>query len=108
MFYTANPEIDAANYHDSIEQQCEAHEHAEAREAKRLSDAFVGAAEWGASEPIEKRTMSEALYEVSSSQPELIDAFFWRAAMQTSDPVMRAMLREVADAWAEIKRLEAA
>lgn len=103
MYYTANPEHDALNYYDALEDAGEAQDDADQREAKRLSDAFVSAAEWGACEPLEKSDMSEALYEISSSQPELIDAFFWRAAMQTSDPVMRAMVREVADAWAGLQ-----
>ena len=106
LFYTADPARDALAYEDSMERQCEIHEAEQAREQTRLSDAFVSAAERGASEPLEKSDMSEALYEVQCSQPELVEAFFWRAATQTSDPVLRAMVREVADAWAEIQSRE--
>ena len=104
MFYTADPVRDALDYEDAQERAAERDE----AEHKRLSDAFVSAAEWGAEEPLEKSDMSEALYEVQCSQPELVEAFFWRAATQTQDPVLRAMVRGVADAWAEIQSREPA
>ena len=96
MTYTANPCADEA---------------AEVAEAKRLSDAFVSAAEWGPDEPLERFDMREALYELTSCHEngcDLIEAFFYYAATKTGDPVLRAMVREAADAWAEFKQAEAA
>lgn len=108
MFYTANPCADAERHFDAIFDAGEAHDAAQAARATALADDFVSAAEWGADEPLAKSDVAEALYEVSSSRPELIDAFFYRAATQASDPVLRAMVQQVADAWAEIKIKEAA
>ena len=109
MFYTAHPEHperDALAYEDSMERQCEINEAEQAREHTRLSDAFVSAAEWGEEEPLEKESVGLALYAVAMDKPELLDAFFYYAARQTQDPVLRAMVREVADAWAEIQSRE--
>ena len=106
MFYTADPVRDALAYEDSMERQCEINEAELAREHTRLSDAFVSAAELGEEEPLEKQSVGLALYAVAMDKPELLDAFFYYAARQTQDPVLRAMVREVADAWAEIQSRE--
>ena len=106
LFYTAHPERDALAYEDTMERQCEIHDAEQAREQARLSDAFVSAAKWGEEEPLEKESVGLALYAVTMDKPELLDAFFYRAATQTQDPVLRAMVREVADAWAKIQSRE--
>lgn len=105
MFYTADPARDALEYEDAQE---EAQERDEAART-RLSNDFVSAAEWGADEPIEGITVAEALYELQQSHADgcsLVEAFFYRAATQTKDPVLRDMVREVGDAWADIKQQE--
>lgn len=106
LFYTAHPERDALAYEDSMERQCEIHEAEQAREQTRLSDAFVSAAAWGAEEPLEKQSVGLALYAVAMDKPELLEAFFYWAARQADNPVLRAMVREVGDAWAEIQMRE--
>lgn len=108
LFYTADPARDALDHDDSIERQCEINEIEKIAEQSRLAYCFVSAAELGSNEPLEGITVGEAIYEVSQNQPGLIDAFFYRAATQTKDPVLRAMVREVGDAWAEIKQREQA
>ena len=103
LFYTADPARDALDHDDSIERQCEINEIEKVAEQSRLAYCFVSAAEWGADEPLEGATVGEAIYEVSQNQPGLIDAFFYRAATQTKDPVLRAMVRKVGDAWADVR-----
>lgn len=103
LFYTADPARDALDHDDSIERQCEINEIEKIAEQSRLAYCFVSAAELGSNEPLEGITVGEAIYEVSQNQPGLIDAFFYRAATQTKDPVLRAMVREVADAFADVR-----
>lgn len=106
LFYTADPERDALEYEDSIERQCEIHEAAQAREHKRLSDAFIDAAPWGPEEPLEGRPVSDAMYDIECVAPGLTDQIVYRAMRMDSDPVWRAMRQEMADAWAEIRMTE--
>lgn len=100
---TANPCADAERHFDAVFDAGEAHDAAQVAEARRLASAFTDAAEWGADEPLEKSTVSEALYEVQCARPELLDALFYWAARQTGNAVVRAMVAEIADAWADIK-----
>ena len=104
MFYTADPARDALDHDDSIERQCEIHEAAQARERKRLSDALVEALQHGDSEPVANITAGEALYEVQCHHVDgcrRIEQLVYWAARQTGDPVLRAMVREIADAFAD-------
>lgn len=104
MFHTAHPERDALAYEDSIERQCEIHEAQQAREHKRLSDALVEALQYGDSEPIENIDTGEALYEVQCHHVDgcrRIEQLVYYAARQTKDPVLCAMVREIADAFAD-------
>ena len=100
---TANPCADAERYNDAIFDAGDAHDAQQVAEARRLASAFTDAAEWGADEPLEKSTVAEALYEVQCSKPELIEALFYWAARQTGNAVVRAMVAEIADEWADIK-----
>ena len=106
MFYTADPARDALEYEDSLELQCEKIAALQAQERTRLSDAFVNAAAWGEEEPLGKESVGLALYAVAMDKPELVEAFFYYAARQTDNPVLRSMVREVGDAWAEIQSRE--
>lgn len=106
LFYTADPARDALNHDDSIERQCEIHEAAQAREHKRLSDALVEALQHGDSEPVANITAGEALYEVQCDHvngSRRIEQLVYWAARQTGDPVLRAMVREIADAFADVR-----
>ena len=105
MTITNNPHADAERYFDGREVKGDALDAQDAAEARRLASAFVDAAEWGEAEPLEGSDVATALYEVGSTKPELIDAIFYWAARQ-SDPVVRAMVQEVADEWAAIKPRE--
>ena len=100
--YTDNPCADAEAHFDAIFEAGEAHDAQQVAEAQRLSRAFIDAAEWGADEPLEKSDVAEALYEVQCSNPELIDALFYWAAAQKENPVVRAMVSDLADAWADL------
>lgn len=100
-YATANPYADFDSW-DADNEQEEAQLTAE---QVALSDAFVDAAEWGEDEPLAGGKVFDALYEVTCRKPELIDNFFYYAA-QTANPTLRAMVREVADAWAVIKSEE--
>lgn len=107
MFYTANPCADAERYEDAMEAACAAAERAEIERHEANVRAFIDAAQWGKDEPLDGATVDNAVYDVGADHPELMYAFFYRAAAQTSDPVMRAMVAEVADAWARIKERHA-
>ena len=104
MFYTptADPDADFAEW-DARQDAAEA---AGTAEHTRLSDAFVSAAARGEEEPLEKESVGLALYAVAMDKPELLEAFFYWAARQADNPVLRAMVRAVADAWAEIQMRE--
>lgn len=106
LFYTADPERDALEYEDSIERQCEIHEAKQAREHKRLSDALVAALQHGPDEPVANITAAEALYEVQcnhSDGSKLVEQLVYWAARQKGSPVLRAMVREIADAFADVR-----
>ena len=106
LFYTADPARDALNHDDSIERQCEIHEAAQAREHKRLSDALVEALQHGDSGPVANITAGEALSEVQCGHVDgssRIEQLVYWAARQKSDPVLRAMVREIADAFADVR-----
>lgn len=106
LFYTADPARDALNHDDSIERQCEIHEAAQAREHKRLSDALVEALQHGDSGPVANITAGEALYEVQCDHVDgskRVEQLVYWAARQTDNPVLRAMVREVADAFADLR-----
>lgn len=103
---THNPCADAEAHTEQIEAYAEKSETLHQQKVGRLAAEFIDAAEWGADEPLEKSTVSEALYEVQCAKPELIDALFYSAAQRTDDPVMRALVADIAEAWAEIKAEE--
>ena len=104
--YTDNPCADAEAHFDALFDSGEAHDAQQATEAHRLSRAFIDAAEWGATEPLEKADVAAALYEVQCAKPDLFDALFYWAAAQKGHPVVRSMVSDIADAWAEIKQGE--
>ena len=106
LFYTADPARDALDHDDSIERQCEMHEAAQKREHKRLSDALVEALQYGAGTPVANVIAGEALYEVQCDHVDgsnRIEQLVYWAARQTDNPVLRAMVREVADAFADVR-----
>ena len=106
MFYTADPARDALEYEDSLELQCEKIEAQQAREHTRLSDALVAALQHGADEPVENINTGEALYEVQCDHVEgskRVEQLVYWAARQTDNPVLRAMVREIADAFADVR-----
>ena len=106
LFYTADPARDALNHDDSIERQCEIHEAAQAREHKLLSDALVEALQHGDSGPVANITAGEALSEVQCDHVDgskRVEQLVYWAARQTDNPVLRAMVREVADAFADVR-----
>ena len=103
MNMTANPCADAERHFDRLFDASDAHDIERMEEAKRLAAAFTDAAEWGEAEPLEGATVSDALYEVQCSQPELVEALFYWAARQTGNPAVRAMVAAIGDAWADIK-----
>lgn len=106
LFYTADPARDALNHDDSIERQCEMHAAAQKREHKRLSDALVEALQHGAGEPVANVIAGEALYEVQCDHVDgtkRVEQLVYWAARQTDNPVLRAMVREIADAFADLR-----
>ena len=106
LFYTADPARDALDHDDSIERQCEIHEAAQAREHKLLSDALVEALQHGDSGPVANITAGEALSEVQCDHVDgskRVEQLVYWAARQTDNPVLRAMVREVADAFADLR-----
>ena len=106
LFYTADPARDALEHDDSIERQCEIFEAHRASEHKRLSDALVEALQHGDSEPLENITAGEALSEVQCYHVDgcrRIEQLVYWAARQTGDSVLRAMVREIADAFADAR-----
>ena len=106
LFYTADPARDALDHDDSIERQCEIHEAQQACEHKRLSDALVEALQHGAGEPVANVIAGEALYEVQCDHVDgskRVEQLVYWAARQTDNPVLRAMVREVADAFADVR-----
>ena len=106
LFYTAHPERDALAYEDSMERQCEINESQQACEHKRLSDALVEALQHGDSEPLENINTGEALHEVQCDHVDgskRVEQLVYWAARQTDNPVLRAMVREIADAFADVR-----
>lgn len=96
-YCTADPDADLYALHKDQD----AADAADAALHRSLSAEFVRAAAWGPEEPLVNSNVAEALYEVSQAHPELIESFFWRAASQKC-PALRAMVQEVADAWASL------
>ena len=100
-YYSANPARDAERYEDDMER---AAAKADAERKERISEIsaqFVDASEWGADEPVGKGwKMADAIREITASNPELIEEFFYHCAREKDDPVMRAMVQKVADEWA--------
>ena len=109
MFFpaTINPHADAERYFDALADAHEFQEHEDCVESVRLCQEFVSAAVFGEEEPLENSSVGCALYEVNCQQPEIMDKIFYRAA-ELEDPVLKALLVEMGDAWAEIKMREAA
>ena len=105
--HTASPCADAERYYDAIEEAGAAQEQADRVAAIRLADEFVSAAACGEDEHLGRFAFREALYEVTHSDPEILDKIFYRAA-QLEDRTLRALLVEMGDAWAAIKLSEAA
>ena len=106
LFYTADPARDALDHDDSIERQYEMHEAAQKREHKRLSDALVEALQHGDSGPVADVNSGEALYEVQCDHVDgtkRVEQLVYWAARQTDNPVLRAMVREIADAFADLR-----
>lgn len=76
-----------------MEAACAAAERAEIERHEANVRAFIDAAQWGKDESLDGATVDNAVYDVGADHPELMYAFFYRAATtQTSDPVMRAMV----------------
>ncbi len=75
-------------------------------EKTRLSNALVEALQHEPSEPLANITAGEALYELQCNHTDgaqKVEALVFWAARQTGDPILRAMVREIADCWAETR-----
>ena len=104
MFFTAtiNPHADAERHFDALFDAGEAADDREIAEAKRLSDAFVSALPWGDSEPLEGRTVADAIYDVTcSSYAALLDEIVI-AAGDSTDPALRRLIRKLGESWADL------
>ena len=94
-YCTANPDADFAEY-DADQESAEA---ADEAHRNRLGNQFINAAKWGADETALKGyTVGLCLGEMLGDNPDLLNAFFYKAVHST-DPVWRAMVNEVADAY---------
>lgn len=106
MFYTANPEIDAARHEEEMERRASAAEVREAAALEHIKDGLIEGLQWGPQhkidmpKPMVSRNTSEAIYElVDGGHGDLIDRAVCLLA-QLNDPSAQAMVQEIAHTYA--------
>lgn len=106
MFYTANPEIDAARHEEEMERRASEAEMRETAALEHIKDGLIEGLQWGPKHDLDLpksmaiRNTSEAIYElVDGGHGDLIDrAVCLLANIKT--PEAQAMVQEIAHTYA--------
>lgn len=106
MFYTANPEIDAARHEEEMERRASEAEMLEAAALEHIKDGLIEGLQWGPKHDLDLpksmaiRNTSEAIYElVDGGHGDLIDRAVCLLA-QLNDQSAQAMVQEIAHTYA--------
>ena len=95
MYYTANPEIDAARYEDEQERLSDIADAAEREKRQRLERAFYRALSSETELPGPCKT-----WELIAEHPDSIKPIlYWAARHKDEHPALRSLLADLCDVW---------